>query len=368
MANCGCSLDLVAILKNLPEFIIVHSLGIFWAVVVATRMLFAKLTGNEPPAIPTKVRKAPAVLTNPALGEHGFLNLKSGIKIHYVATGQEDKPLMLFLHGFPEFWYSWRHQLSYFKKNYRAVAIDMRGYGDSDKPSSKYAYSIPTLVEDIRQVVEALDRKSCYLVCHDWGAIVGWHFATVHPKMVDRLVILNCPHPEAFQKYIRTSFTQFMKSWYIFLFQLPYLAELTFGKNDLARLTASFTKPPMGAKAGTFSAEDIEAYKYTFGKPGALTPPVNYYRNIFRLIPVKRLCSTHLQMPVLLVFGTADQALDTEAAVMSGDWVDGYFEVKLLEGISHWVQNEAPDRVNEAIETFLSKDIPAHHKAHWDDK
>ena len=123
----------------------------------------------------------------------------------------------------------------------------------------------------------------------------------------------------------------------------------------------------MGAKAGTFTKEDIEAYKYTFGKPGAFTPPINYYRNIFRLIPVKDLLQGRLPMPVLLIFGTGDQAIETEAALMSGDWVDGYFEVKLLDGISHWVQHEAPERVNEAIEQFLNKDIPDHHKAHWKD-
>lgn len=141
---------------------------------------------------------------------------------------------------------------------------------------------------------------------------------------------------------------------YMFVFQLPWLPEYIWSNNDMARLESAYTKPPTGAKPGTITAEEIEALKYTFGKPGSFTPPINYYRNLFRLFPVRMPHWYPLKFPVLLIFGTADTALSWEAAEKSREFGSVYFELQFLEGISHWVQHEAPDRVNQLIESFLS--------------
>ncbi|XP_055348940.1 epoxide hydrolase 4-like [Paramacrobiotus metropolitanus] len=350
----------VELLKNVVITAAAYAIGVFWAVFAIGKFLKAKYEGKIPD-IPSKRRTKPAILTDPKWGQHGFLQLKNGIRIHYVADGSTDKPLMLFLHGFPDYWFSWRRQMQHFKKDYRVVAIDNRGYGESDKPRETKAYGLPNLVEDTKLVIEALGYKKCVLVGHDWGGIIAWSTATVYPEMIERLVILNVPHPGFLSKMpLRAALKQFLMSWYIFLFQLPYLPEYMQTVADLSRLEQAYTSPaktPGGKPTPVLDREEVEALKYIFGQPDAMTYPLNYYRNLFGICPARRPHWYPLRMPVLLIFGTADIALSVEGAQVSKEFVGGYFELQLMEGVSHWVHHEASPRVNQFIENFLKKSV-----------
>jgi len=185
------------------------------------------------------------------------------VKLHYVENGDRSKPLMLFVHGFPDFWFGWRKQLPVFAKTHWVVAIDMRGYNDSSKPAWQSSYTIETLAKDIHDFVHALGRDSCILVGHDWGGFVSWQTATAYPELVDKLIILNAPHPGAFSRKLRSSIRQFIKSWYIFVFQIPYLPEMTIMNDDLEFLRELFEE--------TVCEEELEGYKYAWSRKGELS-------------------------------------------------------------------------------------------------
>ncbi|XP_025105523.1 epoxide hydrolase 4-like [Pomacea canaliculata] len=223
-----------------------------------------------------KRNKPPACLEDSSLGTHGYAHLED-IRMHYVSNGSEDKPLMLLVHGFPEFWYSWRYQLKEFKDRYRVVAVDLRGYNETDKPAGKSNYKTAKLVADIKQLITALGYSDCVLVGHDWGGVVCWMFAETFPDLVNHLIILNCPNFKVFQKHLRSSLKQAKMSWYIYFFQLPFLPELMFRLQDYAILDQLFRGKHSGVRSDRMSDEDIEAYKYTFSRSG-LTGPINFYR------------------------------------------------------------------------------------------
>jgi len=294
----------------------------------------------------------PALLSDNRFGSHEFIMLKnSRMKLHYVANGPKDKPLMLCLHGFPEFWYSWRYQLKEFSKDYRVVAVDMRGYGESDKPRDISSYYIDHLTSDVRDVIEALGYKKCVLVAHDWGGAVAWMFTFQYPEMVDRLVMCNCPHPGAFMEHLKSSFSQLMMSWYMFFFQVPVLPVVIMQSNDLARIGAAFCGRRMGAKPGAFTEEDVEAYKYSMATYDDMLGPINYYRAMMRY-EIADTRSTKIKPKVLMVWGTKDGALSKEMAELSGKYVEDY-TLKWVEGASHWVQQEEPQLLNKFMWEFL---------------
>ncbi|MDJ0789755.1 MAG: alpha/beta fold hydrolase, partial [Myxococcota bacterium] len=149
--------------------------------------------------------------------------ITNGINLHYVTQGEGS--LMLMLHGFPEFWYSWRHQIPEFARDYKVVALDLRGYNESDKPKEPEAYKMEELLKDVEGVIRGLGYESCILVGHDWGGAIAWSFAYAYPDLVDKLIVMNLPHPAKFMEGLKTP-QQLVKSWYIFLFQLPWLPEL----------------------------------------------------------------------------------------------------------------------------------------------
>ncbi|XP_055342687.1 epoxide hydrolase 4-like [Paramacrobiotus metropolitanus] len=332
----------------------VYVIGVFWSVVWICSN-FLTILRNPTGFFTVKKRaKPPAVLQDPALGEHGYLHLKNGIRIHYVASGPPDAPLMLFLHGFPEFFYTWRHQIRYFKNSYRVVAVDLRGYGDSSKPSNYAEYEIRKLCEDVRLIIQSLQRASCILVGHDWGGMIAWNFGSLYPEMVSSMVVINAPHPAVFWKFAMKNPKQLLMSWYIFMFQLPFLPEFFLSSSDLKFLEEIFTVAPMGAKPGTYQEEDIEAFKYTFSSAKAFTAPINYYRNLFRFNPPKPIKFQPLPFPILVIFGTGDRAISPETALLSGQFAGGIFELKYVEGASHWVNEEEPEVVNNTIAKFLS--------------
>lgn len=280
--------------------------------------------------------------------EHGVARL-SEVNLHYVELGPEDGPLVVLLHGFPEFWYSWRHQLpALASAGYRVVAPDQRGYNRSDKPSKVGDYRVDKLATDVCELITELGYESATLVGHDWGAMVTWMTAMLYPELVDRIAILNVPHPVTFQKGLWT-FRQLRKSWYMGFFQLPLLPEKWAAANDYAQLRKLFANDPVNPDA--FTPADIERYVEAFKQPGAITGAMNWYRAAART-SMKDLLA-EIDIPTLVIWGVHDVALGEELAEPPDRWVKD-FRVEKLDA-SHWVQCDAPERVNSLLLHFLAE-------------
>lgn len=254
----------------------------------------------------------------------------------------EDAPLVVLLHGFPEHWWSFRHQLrALADAGYWAVAPDMRGYNESDKPKGIASYEIEKLAGDVAALIRALGRKDAHVVGHDWGAMVAWAFAQEHPELLRRLAILNVPHPLAMMRGLRRP-EQMKKSWYIFFFQLPGVPERVIRRNDFRMLRELFRKEG-------FSEPEVDRYVEAMAKPGALTASINYYRASFRrllkrTVPQQRV----IEHPVLVVWGDRDTALSKWLAEPPARFVPNARTVHIPHA-THWVQNAAPDEVNRLL-------------------
>jgi epoxide hydrolase 4 len=271
----------------------------------------------------------------------------NGINLHYVTEGEGN--LMLFLHGFPECWYSWRKQIPEFAKDHKVVALDLRGYNDSDKPSEPSAYKMSELIADVKGVIEGLGYQRCTLVGHDWGGAIAWNFAYEYPEMLDRLIVLNLPHPAKFSQGLRTP-QQLLKSWYILFFQLPNLPEFLMQLDDYKLLETAFKG--MAIKKDAFSNEDINFYKDAFAKRGALTAAINYYRSAFKSGIVEKNWGV-LEVPTLMIWGEKDTALGKELTYGTEQYVRD-FQIRYIPNCSHWVQQEQPGLVNQYIREFIS--------------
>ncbi|CAL4084873.1 unnamed protein product [Meganyctiphanes norvegica] len=291
----------------------------------------------------------PTILEDPKWGSHGYITLKKqAIKIHYVEKGDRGNPLMLCLHGFPEFWFSWRYQLAEFSSKYWVVAVDMRGYGDSDKPSQCSAYEIEHLVEDIKQMVLELGKEKCILMAHDWGGAIAWRVVNSHPDLFEHHISFNGPHPGAYMEHAKSSFKQMCMSWYMIFFRTPWVPEFWISNNDFEFFGPVFRGEKNNTEA--FPNEVIDAYKYNYSKKGALTPPINYYRSIDfnRNDKISR-----TTVPTLIIWGTDDMALGKPMAAYALKWCESA-QLKYIEGASHWVQQEEPDKVNSLVWEYLN--------------
>jgi len=271
----------------------------------------------------------------------------NGINLHYVTQGSG--PLMLMLHGFPEFWYSWRHQIPEFAQDYKVVALDLRGYNKSDKPDKKSAYIMAEFIKDIEGVIKELGYENCILVGHDWGGAIAWCFAYAHPEMVEKLIVMNIPHPAKFREGLGTP-KQLLRSWYIFFFQLPFLPELIFEFDDYQAIASAFKNMAMDKSA--FTEADLEVYKDAMAKRGALTSMINYYRNIFPGILIQQEWGM-LGIPTLMIWGKNDTALGIELTYGTEKYVES-FQLRYIPKCNHWVQQEQPELVNQYMGEFLS--------------
>ena len=273
----------------------------------------------------------------------------NGIKLHVMEAGPADGPMLLFLHGFPEFWYAWRKQLSYFaKKGYLVVAPDQRGYNLSDKPQEITAYKIDELAKDIVGLIDAYQRERIFLVGHDWGASVSWWVALKYPERIAKLVIMNVPHPKVMAKTLFTNPRQMQKSWYIFYFQLPGAVEKFASANSYAwpvNLLAATSRP------GAFQPEELEEYRKAFMQPGAFSAMVNWYRAMIQTQqePPKDFDVT---MPMILIWGMKDVALLSEMAYESMAFCK-HGRLVTFPDASHWIQHEEADPVNALIAEFI---------------
>lgn len=265
--------------------------------------------------------------------------------MHYVAKGDPANPLMIFVHGCPEFWYSWRHQILEFSKDYYTVAIDQRGYGDSAKPVNCSDYDMNFMVEDIRQLVKFLGRDKFTLVAHDWGALVCFEYARKYMDTLDKYVMMAAPVREVWDDSVFASVKQFLMSWYVFLYQLPAFPEFILRFFDLAIFNVLELE----------SEEDLEAYKYTFGKPGAFVGPVNYYReNVKFLYPFKRAERPKKFVPGILLLGEKDDYISTDCARQTQQYFDN-LDFKFIPGANHFCHHHKPEETNRLIREFLNR-------------
>lgn len=298
---------------------------------------------------------------------HGYANV-NGIRLHYAESGRGDN-LVILLHGFPEFWYSWRHQLEALGKSCHVVAPDMRGYNLSDKPARVEDYRIEVLVEDVVGLIDHFGANQAAIVAHDWGAGVAWAAAQKYPQRISKLAVLQVPPAAVWRANI--SLRQLLRSWYMFFFQLPRIPEWAIGRKDFAALNRTFRETV--ARKGTFSDADIEIYKEALRRPGALTAAVNYYRaNVRRVMSQRKVIGKperngesttdqtrlggngRIRVPTLFIFGEQDFAILAETVSGIAKYIDApYREVRIAD-VGHWVQNEAVAEVNEALIDFLS--------------
>lgn len=274
--------------------------------------------------------------------------ISNGVKLHYVTQGEG--PLMLMLHGFPEFWYSWRHQIPEFAKDFKVVALDLRGYNLSDKPHDPGAYTMEELVTDVEGVIQELGYDRCVLVGHDWGGAIAWNFAYAHPDMVERLIVLNLPHPAKLQEGLRNP-RQLLRSSYIFFFQLPWLPEFLLQWGDYQPIAMALTKMAVNKQA--FTQADIEAYKTAAAQRGALTAMLNYYRRGLGLLEREW---GILEVPTLMIWGEEDPALGQELTYGTEAYVQT-FQIHYIPNCSHWVQQEQPQLVNQYMREFLGSRV-----------
>lgn len=270
-----------------------------------------------------------------------------GVRLHYVEAGEG--PLVVLLHGFPEFWYAWRRQIAPLAlAGFRVVALDMRGYNLSEKPTDVRSYGTRTLVEDVARLVRACGEKTAFIVGHDWGAGVAWAFAMAHPEMTTRLAVLNGPHPERLLAAMRSP-EQLAKSWYMFFFQLPWLPEAVAKLDDYELFIRSLREEP--TVPGAVTPYDLGVYRESYAIPGALSAMLDYYRAMFRPGTAPKLA--RVEAETLVIWGEDDPHLGRELATPPSDRVP-HARVEYIAHASHWVQHEQPKRVNELLIAFLT--------------
>jgi pimeloyl-ACP methyl ester carboxylesterase len=276
----------------------------------------------------------------------------NGINLHVVQAGPVDGPLVILLHGFPEFWYSWRKQIpALVEAGYRVLVPDQRGYNLSDKPHGVAAYRLDQLSADIIALLDSTGRKKCFLVGHDWGANVAWWTAIKYPQRLEKLVILNVPHLAVFQATIRKNFKQLRNSWYIFFFQLPWLPDKMLGRKAGASLIRQIQS---SSQAGTFTKADLEQYRSAYSQPGEVTAMLNWYRAAIQKPPSMK-GDLRVKVPVTLIWGVKDKFLVSEMAPASIALCD-QGRLEYVQEAGHWVQHEAPAQVNKLLlEFFASK-------------
>jgi pimeloyl-ACP methyl ester carboxylesterase len=277
----------------------------------------------------------------------------NGITLHVVLAGPASGKPLIFLHGFPEFWFSWRLQIDHFvSSGYRVIIPDQRGYNLSDKPAGIANYSIDLLARDVVGVLDIVADSKAFVVGHDWGAVVTWYLAARYPERISRAAMLSVPHPRIFIKNLIKNPAQLRRSWYIFFFQLPWLPEFILRRRDWALLVHVLRNT---SAPEVFSDPDLEQYKKSWAKKGALTAMLNWYRaalfhpSKFALDPE----ASRVKVPALAIFGKNDQFVGEAMARESLQYCDDG-DLEIFETATHWVQHEEPAQVNTLLSQFFA--------------
>ncbi|AKD04033.1 alpha/beta hydrolase [Pontibacter korlensis] len=269
------------------------------------------------------------------------------VSLHVATAGEAAGETIVMLHGFPEYWYGWHKQLSFFASHgYHVVAPDQRGYNLSSKPQAVEEYTLEKLAGDIIRLISQLGKEKVVLLGHDWGGIVGWVIGMYYPHLLQKLILLNIPHPAVMLNHLKTNPRQMLRSWYAALFQVPAVPEKAARLLDFRPLEKAMTGT---AKPGTFSKEDMAAYKEAWQQQGALTSMINWYR-AFKYTELS--LNKNVEVPTLMIWGKKDTAPGAEMAEPSiARCPNG--KLIFLDDATHWLHHEQPDRVNEEILAFL---------------
>lgn len=275
----------------------------------------------------------------------------NGLRLHVVMAGPGDGPLAVLLHGFPECWYSWRNQIApLVNAGYRVVVPDQRGYNLSDKSSGVESYRIERLTSEVRELIRACGREHAVIVAHDWGGAVAWRFAMDYATAVEKLVVMNAPHPAAFARELNTNWRQRFRSWYMLFFQLPWLPEALLSFSPLASAQLFFRGTAVRL---AFSDDDLQVMASALAQRSALRAMIHWYRAAFRYPPSRP--NQVIQTPTLLIWAEDDVALGKSLTFGLEKRVPN-MRVHYIPKCGHWVQNEAPDEVNAEMLAFLQRD------------
>jgi pimeloyl-ACP methyl ester carboxylesterase len=279
----------------------------------------------------------------------------NGLDFRVLAAGAGDR-LALCLHGFPELGFSWRHQLPVLaQEGWLAWAPDMRGYGRTTRPQGMSEYAIEKLMDDVAALIDAARCREVMLLAHDWGGVIAWYFALRRVRPLDRLVVMNLPHPGVFERVLQSGWRQRLRSWYVLFFQLPWLPEKLLGARNARFVTEAFRG--MAVNKENFPDDVLDVYRRAAQEPGALTAMVNYYRALVRGGGARRMRSLgfpKLDVPTLMIWGEQDSALGVELTVGTEDFVSD-LTLHRLPNASHWVQQDAPDETNALLRSWLRK-------------
>lgn len=279
----------------------------------------------------------------------GKMYAVNGIHLHVVEKGRQGAPVIIFLHGFPEFWYGWHHQMDFFmEKGYRVLLPDQRGYNLSDKPIGLKEYQLNELVKDITGLIHASGEKKVFLVGHDWGGAVAWRIASQSPLLIHKLIILNMPHPRVMRKTVSSNVKQMIRSWYIGFFQIPGLPEKVLQVNNHMVLASSLQRTSL---PGTFTPYDLQLYRQAWQQKNALSSMINWYRAALQVTTTADYPDM-VEMPTLIIWGEKDHFLRKEMAEESLVYCK-HGELHKFPDATHWIHHEKSNEVNELIWQFI---------------
>ncbi len=271
------------------------------------------------------------------------------VKLNAIVDG--DGPLVVLLHGFPESSWAWRHQVPALARRFRVVAPDLRGYGASDKPAGVNAYAMPHLVDDVERLIRRFGAQRAHVVGHDWGGAIAWAFGALRPALVERLVVMNAPHPTHFARRVFRNPRQLLRSWYMLWFQVPRLPEALALRDPARTIARVFRGAAVDRR--NFTRESLAPFVEALTRPGALTAALNYYRAAWRDLAAGRLAPLpRIEAPTMLVWARNDVALGNELTVGLAPYVRD-LRIEYIPRCGHFVQQEQPGKVTALLDDFL---------------
>lgn len=291
-------------------------------------------------------------MTDSAMLEPGWRETMltvNGVRLHVVEAGEPEAPLLLLLHGFPEFWWAWRHQITPLADaGYHVVVPDLRGYNDSEVPHGVAAYRLDVLADDVVALADACGADRFHLVGHDWGGVISWWVAARRPERLEHLVVMDAPHPGVWLRQALRHPSQALRSTYATFFQLPLVPETVLRSFNFRALRTMMRRT---ARADTFAAGDLDRYSVAWSKPGSLTGMLNYYRALLRR---REGSPARITPNTLILWGGNDAALELHVAERSLELCDDA-RLVVLEDATHWLHLDHPDRIAAELVDFLGR-------------